>query len=488
MNAREGAQATNNSKAFVLMTTIVAAFGGLLFGYDTGVISGALLFIGDEFGLTDAARQAVVGALLLGAVVGALFAGSVSDRLGRRLCLIGVALVFVIGTLVSALTPSIAVLIAGRLVLGVSVGAASILSAVYISEIAPARVRGTLVSVQGLAIPVGILASYGVNYALSEAEAWRWMLGLGVVPAAILLFGMLPLPESPRWLVKQHRHDEARTVLQRTRESSEEAAEELAAIEEQESLESSTRYRDLFTMPIRPALIVGVGIAFFNQLVGVNAVIYYAPTLLSDAGLGNSAALLSTVGVGTVNVVLSVIALLLVDRVGRRPLLMVGMVGVSVALAALGSAYLLPQGSALANLLLVGGLMVYIAFFAASLGIAIWLMNSEIYPLGVRGKGAAVGSVTHWVLNLLIASTVLTLINTITPTGVFWLFGSFALIGVLFVYFKVPETKGRSLEEIEADLMKGDFVPERHRKGTSSGSQRPRSLAGDGDAEGGGLR
>jgi sugar porter (SP) family MFS transporter len=353
---------------------------------------------------------------------------------------------------VSALATSTAFLVVGRFVLGTAVGAAGMIVPVYIAEISPSRVRGSLVSLNQLMITVGIMVSYGVGFAFTAVEGWRWMLGLGVVPAAILFIGMVFLPESPRWLVGHQRLEEAREILRRARGPGAGVDEEIKSIEVLHRAEERAGYRDLLKPNLRPAFIVGVGTALINQLVGVNAVVYYAPTLLSDAGFGDSASILATWGVGTVNVLLTIIALLLIDRLGRRPLLLIGTGGVTLSLIVLGATYLLPSQSGVAGYILVDGLMAYMAFFAASLGICIWLLNSEIYPLQVRGKGSAAGSITHWVLDLLIASTVLTLINTITPTGTFWLYAAFGMIGILFFYRVVPETKGRSLEEIEADM------------------------------------
>ena len=437
---------------FVYVVAAISALGGLLFGYDTGNISGALLFIRDDFQLSYTAQQIVVASLLLGAVFGALGGGPLSDRVGRRRAIMAAAVIFVVGSLASALATGTVFLAVARFILGLAVGGAGMVVPVYIAESSPSGVRGSLVSLQQFLITVGILLSYGVNYALAGAEAWRWMLGLGVVPAAVLFIGMFFLPESPRWLVGVGRRDEAREVLRRTRDADADVEGEIEAIASQESAEERTTYRDLLRPRYRPAVTVGVGVAFINQMVGVNAVIYYAPTILADAGFGDSAAILATTGIGLANCLVTAAALLSIDRLGRRPLLLAGTTGVTLSLIVLGAAYLLPGGSAATNYILVGGLMVYIASFAASLGICIWLLNSEVYPLEVRGKGSAAGSITHWALDLLIASTVLTLINTITETGTFWLYAAFGIIGLLFFFRVVPETKGRSLEEIEADM------------------------------------
>jgi sugar porter (SP) family MFS transporter len=423
-----------------------------LFGFDTGIISGALLFIKQEFGLSAGLQQLVVGSLLLAAVVGALLGGPISDAWGRKRTLILAALIFGVGALVASFSPNLAVLVVARVLLGLAIGIASMIVPVYIAEIAPPRVRGALVSLQQFMITVGIMVSYLVSYAFSGSGAWRWMLGVGMIPAAILFVGMLPLPESPRWLLAQDRRQDALGVLRRIRHEEHNPEAELAEIEAVHKMQAGVSYQDLFRPSVRPALVVGVGIAFINQMVGVNAVIYYAPTILKDAGFSSSAAILATTGVGILNMLVTLCALLLIDRVGRRPLLLVGISGVLLALIVLGAAYLLPGGPSDAGVLLVAGLLVYIASFAASLGIAIWLLNSEVYPLEVRGKGAAAGAFTHWALDFVIASTVLTLIATITPTGMFWFYGLFAILGIIFVLRRVPETKGKTLEEVSEEL------------------------------------
>jgi len=443
---------TETLNPFVVASAAVAALGGFLFGFDTGIISGALLFIKQEFDLSASLQQLVVGSLLLAAVVGALLGGPISDVWGRKRTLILAALIFGVGALVASFSPNLAVLVVARVLLGLAIGIASMIVPVYIAEIAPPRVRGALVSLQQFMITVGIMVSYLVSYAFSGSGAWRWMLGVGMIPAAILFVGMLPLPESPRWLLAKDRRQDALSVLRRIRHEEHNPEAELAEIEAVHKMQAGVGYQALFRPSVRPALFVGVGIAFINQMVGVNAVIYYAPTILKDAGFSSSAAILATTGVGILNMLVTLCALLLIDRVGRRPLLLAGISGVLLALIVLGATYLLPGGPSGAGFLLVAGLLVYIASFAASLGIAIWLLNSEVYPLEVRGKGAAAGAFTHWVLDFVIASTVLTLIATITPTGMFWFYGFFAILGIVFVLRRVPETKGKTLEEVSDEL------------------------------------
>ncbi|WP_432837598.1 sugar porter family MFS transporter [Dactylosporangium sp. CA-092794] len=436
----------------VLGPAFVAALGGFLFGYDTGVISAALLYLTAMFGLSSTLQEVVVAALLLGAIGGVAGGGPLVDRFGRRRMLIVSAAVFCAGALASAFTPNPAVLIAARFVLGLAIGTSSLVVPTYIAEMAPRQVRGRLVSLQQLMITVGIFVSYLVGFAFSGVDqGWRWMLGLAVVPAAVMLLGLLGLAESPRWLLSRGRDDEARAVMLRSR-GPRETDQELAEIREISAAERGMSIRDVFGRQLRPAVLLGVAVAATNQLVGVNAVIYYTPTLLTRAGFGDSAALLSTVGIGLVNMLVTIAALLAIDRFGRRPLLLGGTAIVVVSLVVLGVLYLLPSQTGLTGAFLVGVLCVYVAAFAASLGLGIWLINSEIFPTAVRGKAAGAGTVTHWTLDFLISLTVLTAIGALTATGLFWLYAFFGVLGFLYLFRNLPETKGRSLEDIERTL------------------------------------
>jgi sugar porter (SP) family MFS transporter len=435
----------------VLGASAVAALGGFLFGYDTGIISAALLFITPEFGLSPGMQQVTVASLLLGAILGVLISGAVTDAVGRRRSLLAAAAVFTVGAAACAAAPGSGVLIGARFVLGLAIGSASLTVPAYIAEIAPKESRGKLVSLQQLMITVGIFVSYLVGYAFDDTKGWRWMLGLGAVPALAMLIGVLWLNESPRWLLNRGRVDEARAVLLRTR-TTEEAEEEIREMQALSAQEAGTGYRDLLRPPMRPAVILGVVVAATNQLVGVNAVIYYAPTMLKQAGLGSSAAILSSVGIGLINMVVTGIALLLVDRVGRRPLLLGGTSVVVLSLVLLGALYLGNGGQPASSGLLVAGLCLYIGAFAPSLGLAIWLINSEIFPTAVRGKASSFGNVTHWGLDFAISLTVLTTIQALTPTGLFWIYAVFGVLGVAYLYRKLPETKGRSLEDISESL------------------------------------
>jgi sugar porter (SP) family MFS transporter len=348
----------------------------------------------------------------------------------------------------------VAWLIAGRIVVGVAIGVASFTTPLYIAEVSPVAIRGRLVSINQLALTAGIVISYLVDYALAGAHAWRWMLGLAAVPGTILCLGMLMLPESPRWLVGRNATDAARKVLQRIRGTNDVHAE----LEEmQRSLAvKSGGWRDLLTPMIRPALIVGVGLAVFQQITGINTVIYYAPMIFQFAGFKSaSASILATVGVGLVNVVMTMVALLLVDRVGRRPLLLVGLAGMVAGLISLGLAFALPQVAGSLAGIAAGSLMLYVGAFAVGLGPVFWLLISEIYPLQIRGLAMSVATAANWGANLLVALTFLTLIQMAGRAPTFWLY---AVVGVgawLFAWFFVPETKGKSLEEIEAHWQAG---------------------------------
>ena len=436
----------------IIGASTIAALGGLLFGYDTGVISAALLYIAPAFGLSTGMKEVVVASLLLGAVAGAMSGGPVVDRLGRKRTLLLVSAVFTAGALLSAVAVDVAMLIVARVVLGLAIGASSLVVPAYIAEIAPPALRGRLVSMNQLMITIGIFVSYLVGYAFAEMQGWRWMLGLAAVPSLAMLIGLLFLGESPRWLLARGRTDEARAELLRTR-SAQEVDAEIDEITVAMREESKFSYRDLFRPGLRPAVLLGFAVAATNQLVGVNAVIYYAPTILQQAGLGASASILSSVGIGAVNMVFTAIALLMIDRVGRRPLLIGGTSVVIVVLFGLGALYLLPSVQGL-GLWLTGGLMLYEAAFAASLGLAIWLINSEVFPTAVRGKASSVGTVTHWALDFLISISVLTLISALTETGLFWIYGVLGIIGLAYLYRNLPETKGRSLEDIERSLRK----------------------------------
>jgi sugar porter (SP) family MFS transporter len=438
----------------------ITALGGLLFGYDTGVISGALLFIGRDFpGLTSFDKELLTSILLIGALIGALAAGKIADRVGRRLTVLGTAAVFVAGVMLAAFAPDYSVLVAARVVIGMAVGSASMVVPLYIGEIAPPRVRGALVSFNQLAITSGILASYLVDYGLSSSQNWRLMFGLAAIPAVLMFTGMLFQHESPHWLVAQGREAEARAVLRRVREASEVDAE-IAELRGLAARRSTTR--ELFHPELRHVMIIGVALAVFQQITGINTIIYYAPTLLSSAGLGNSSALLANVVNGAVNVLMTIVAIRLLDRVGRRPLLLTGTAGMAVALVAVGLTFAI-GGNQLhggAAYIAIAGLLLYTGSFAIGLGPVFWLLISEIYPVRIRGRAMSVATMANWGANFVVAISFLTLLNAIGNAGTFFLFGGLSLVALGYFQWQVPETQNRSLQDIEQDLARS--VPPNH--------------------------
>ena len=387
-------------RGIVVWASIVAGLGGLLFGYDTGIVSAALLYVTPEYHLSEFGQQAFVAVLLAGAVVGVIIGGPIVDRIGRKRTLISLAALYIVGALGSALIGWLPGIYVARFFLGLSVGSSSLAVPMYIAEIAPAKIRGRLVSFNQLFVALGIFVSYLVGFAFAPSQGWRWMIGLAAAPAVVMLIGLLPLPESPRWLATKGRTSAAEAVLTRIRPTAALVAEELASIAEAVGREKSVSYTSLFTSRgVRRGIVIGVVVAATNQLSGVNAILYYAPTMLKKAGFGDSSAILSSVGIGGAFLLFTLLGLLLVDFLGRRWLVIGGTLIVAAALVGIGVLYLFPQSTLIGQLLVIG-LIVYEGVFAASLGISIWLLNSEVFPSHVRGKAQSFGTVTHWGLDL----------------------------------------------------------------------------------------
>ncbi len=442
------------TKSFVYFAAAVSALGGMLFGYDIGVISGAILFITKDFSLSPGMEEIVVSSVLLGSLGGAAAGGILADRLGRRKLLIFTAIVFGFGAVGAALAPGAALLIVARILAGIAIGIASFVAPLYISEIAPVPIRGKLVSINQVALTFGIVLSYLIDYAFAGSEAWRWMFAMAVVPAAAFGIGLVFIPDSPRWLAARGHVDQARAVLNKIRNPGE-VEGELTRIQ-QSAAQQKASWSELLSPLLRTALIVGIGLAIAQQITGINTVIYYAPTILKFAGLSSaSAAILASVGVGVVNLLLTVLAMQLIDRVGRRPLLLVSLAGMAVSLGVLGLAFSLPQFKDVLAWVAIGSLMTYVGFFAVGLGPVFWLILSEIYPLRIRGRAMSVGTAANWGANLLVALTFLTLTKFIGKPGTFWLYGAVTVGAWLFAYFLVPETKGKTLEQIEAHWRAG---------------------------------
>jgi sugar porter (SP) family MFS transporter len=448
----------------VVLTAAIAGLGGLLFGYDTGVIAGALLFIKTDFALGSFMQGLVVAAVPIGAVGGAAFAGPAADRYGRRVMILSAAGVFIVGALASAAAPGAEVLVFARVVIGVAIGLASAAAPVYISEVAPPESRGRLVSFFQLAVTIGILIAYLVGLAFDHIEGWRWMLGLGCVPALALGIGMLRMPQSPRWLVMTGDDFAARATLAKIRVDDPDTIDrELEEIKDSLD-EKPGAWSELLQPVVKAALVVGVGLAILQQVTGINTVIYYAPTIVEFTGVDSSAgSILAAVGVGIINVGFTVLALRLLDRAGRRVLLMVGVSGMSLSLFALGAAFIGGGGSTLSSVVAIVSLMTYVASFAISLGPIFWLLNAEIYPLSVRSKAAGVGTMANWTFNFIVSLTFLLLIEAAGRSGAFWIYGGIGLLTLTFCWKMVPETKGKRLEDIQAFFQ--ERVDRRHASG-----------------------
>jgi sugar porter (SP) family MFS transporter len=436
----------------LLGVAAIAALGGFLFGYDTGVIGGAMLFMQKDLGLkTHGQQQLAVAILLLGAIAGALIAGWSADKISRRRTKMVAGTVYVIGGVGCALAQSYWQILAGRFWLGLAVGCASFVSPMYIAELTPPRIRGGVVSFNQLMITLGILVAYIVDWGFAPLpNNWRWMFALAVVPGAALAIGMYFMPFSPRWLVQKGREDDARHVLERYRFEDDDIDAEMQEIKD--VTQGEVWLRDLLSKGLRRMMIVGVALAIFQQIVGINTVIYYAPTILKFAGQQNTGALTQSVFIGCTNVFFTIVAILLLDKLGRRFFLIAGTSTLTVALVGLGVFFASTSLQQSAGWLALVCLLVYIAGFAVGLGPVFWLMISEIFPLQMRGPAMAVCTMFNWGFNFLIAYTFLTLTDTLTKQGAFWLYAFFGVCAVIFFATLVPETKDRSLEQIQADL------------------------------------
>ena len=450
---------SSKRKKNVFLYTIagIAAIGGILFGFDTGVISGALLFIKKQWTLTAASQEIVVSAVLLGAMLGAALSGIVTDRFGRRKIIIVSAGIFGLGTLAASFAPSVIWLAAGRIIIGIAIGIASYSVPLYISEISPADRRGAIVSLNQLAITVGIVVSYFVDDIFAKVDSgWRYMFLAGVIPALVLGVGMFLLPRTPRWLMIKGRDEEARDVLQKIG-TSDDIDKDLTEMRENLGEESGGGWRELALPWLRTPLIIGIGMMFFQQMTGINTVIYYAPTIFKMAGFtSNVTAIAATIGVGILNVLMTVVAICIIDKLGRKPLLLGGLIGMTISLGILGlafkeQAYL---GAAL-KWVSVGSLLLYIASFAISLGPIAWLIIAEIYPLKIRGLAMSIATFSNWGFNFIVASTFLTIVQVLGASSAFFIYAFLSVVGWVFCYFYVPETKGHALEEIENHWVQG---------------------------------
>ncbi len=436
------------------MVAAVASLGGLLAGFDMGVISGALLFINDTWTMNDLTKGWLVSSAIVGAVFGAASNGILSDIYGRKKIIISTALIFAIGSVICAVATSIYWLIFGRIVIGLAVGMVNFVVPLYLSEISPQKIRGMLVSLFQLAITAGILFSYLINriFALSEYN-WRWMLLSGLFPALILLVGISFLGDTPRWLISKQKEDEARKVFQDmdpegdTEQKIKEIKSTLSGHPHKNNHQKKSVWQPWMFMPV----FVGIGMMFMQICTGINTIIYYTTTIFKTAGFNSQiSAIYATIGIGFVNFTMTIIAIVFADRWGRKPLLYAGLIGVTASLFSLGAAFFFAEelGDNL-KWLAVGSVVVYIASFAFSLGPIGWIVVSEILPLKIRGFAMSLCTVANMGFNFIVVLTFLPLLNSIGEAFTFWIYGIIGIFCLMFTYYFVPETKGKSLETIE---------------------------------------
>jgi MFS transporter, SP family, xylose:H+ symportor len=447
----------SGSMAYVLRISLVAALGGLLFGYDTGVINGAIGPLQEHFGLNATQKGWATACALLGCALGAAMAGVLSDWLGRKKVLILAALMFLVSALGTALPRSLFAFIVFRIIGGLGVGAASMTSPMYIAEISPARMRGRLVSLNQLAIVTGFLVVYFVNYFIdmqgdpmwNQHTGWRWMFGSEAVPALGLLLLLFLVPESPRWLSKQSRDDEALAILTRV-DGPAYAQTEMADIKQTLSRESGS-LGQLFQPGLRIVLVIGIALAVLQQVTGINVFLYFGTEIFKQIGSDTNAALLQTILVGAVNLTFTVVAIWTVDKLGRRPLMMIGSLGMGVCLLAMGLATYYQQTATWMLCFVLG----YIGCFALSVGPVTWVILAEVFPTRIRGRAMAVATVCLWIANYIVSQTYPMmdenswLVERFRHGFPFWVYCGFCIILTVFVWRWVPETKGKTLEEIE---------------------------------------
>lgn len=450
---------TSKGRSNAQMTFFVcflAALAGLLFGLDIGVIAGALPFIAHEFQITSQQQEWVVSSMMFGAAVGAIGSGWLSYRLGRKYSLMIGAVLFVIGSLCSAFAPNNDVLLISRVLLGLAVGIASFTAPLYLSEIAPERIRGSMISMYQLMITIGILGAYLSDTAFSYSGSWRWMLGIITLPALLLFVGVFFLPRSPRWLASRGRDAEARKVLEMLRDTTEQAKAELDEIRESLKIKQSgwALFKD--NKNFRRAVYLGVLLQVMQQFTGMNVIMYYAPKIFDLAGFANTAQQMwGTVIVGLVNVLATFIAIGLVDRWGRKPTLKLGFLVMAIGMGTLGTMMNIGMDTPAAQYFAILMLLMFIVGFAMSAGPLIWVLCSEIQPLKGRDFGITCSTTVNWIANMIVGATFLTMLNTLGSAHTFWIYAGLNLVFIFITIALIPETKNISLEHIERNLMAG---------------------------------
>ncbi|MCL9782065.1 sugar porter family MFS transporter [Vibrio sp. S4M6] len=449
----------------VFIACIIAALAGLLFGLDIGVISGALPFIAKAFGLATHTQEWVVSSMMFGAAVGAVGSGPLSRKFGRKYSLIVASILFCIGSLGCALAASPEILIVFRVLLGLAVGVASFTAPLYLSEIAPQRLRGSLISMYQLMITIGIVVAFLSDTAFSYEGQWRWMLGVITIPALILFIGVLMLPRSPRWLALQGRDVEAKEVLELLRGCSSSAKKELEAIRESLKVKQSGWSLFATNRNCRRAVYLGIVLQVMQQFTGMNVVMYYAPKIFKIAGFAStSQQMWGTVIVGLVNVFATFIAIGLVDKWGRKPVLKLGFLVMAAGMAILGTLLHMGVSTTAEQYFAAFVLLVFIVGFAMSAGPLIWVLCSEIQPLKARDFGITVSTATNWIANMIVGATFLTFLQVLGNAQTFWLYAALNVVFIFITMALIPETKGVSLEKIEQNLMNGVSLSKLGRK------------------------
>jgi sugar porter (SP) family MFS transporter len=436
------------SPLYVLFLTVIAAISGFLFGFDIAVINGVLLFLRRQFSLTNLATEVAASALLLGCLFGAAAASLIGDRIGRRKSLLISAILFALSTVGAALAPSIIIFSVNRLIGGLAIGLASVLTPVYIAEVVPAPNRGRLVSMNQLAIVVGIMVAYIVSWGLAGVgnSSWRWMLAVAALPALAFFVGLLFIPESPRWLISRNRRDEGRHILQRIY-GPEQADLQVTLVEQAARAEQGT-WREVFSRPMMRPLIVACGLAILCQVTGINTVLFYGSILISEHFKGQSAgsALMANVIIGVTNLVMTLVALRCLDRWGRRSMLLTASAGMAVSLLILIIVYRIPG---ISPILVLTCVLSYVGFFAFAMGPIPWVIISEIFPNKIRGRAASAATAVLWGGTLLVTFTFLSLVRVLGIAGTFGIYAVLCVVSFLFVWKLVPETRGKTLEQIQ---------------------------------------
>lgn len=438
-------------QGYATIIAVAAAVGGLLFGYDTSVISGAILFVRGQFRLTSVETELAVSIVLAGAALGAASAGYLGGRFGRKRILVFNAILFGSFALITGMAFDLPSFLGARFFVGVAVGVSSMITPLYIAELSPPKIRGALVTLNGVAIVTGAAVAFYLDYVFAGSGNWRAMFISAVLPSVILLLALLFLPESPRWLVARGQIEEAFTVLDKVEET-EDARRHIEELKEVARADNLT-FRDLFTERLKMPLLIGLGLSVFQQITGINTIIYYTPTILHMAGFKTySSAILASVLVGAVQLVMTVVALFLLDRVGRKPVLLVGIAGMSISLIHLGYLF---GASSVSQTGVLTDVLVYIACFAVGMAPVSWLLISEIYPTVIRSQAMGLASVTMWLCNLVVSVTFLSLVGAVGLKVSFWIYAAASIGAFVFSLRFVPETKGRTLEEIETSWARG---------------------------------